>query len=86
MTIGPAWEVLNRKWITRVQLERKATNGINSAHLSKKSGMITLTPSWDEIMSAPWMVWGQKPKMSKTPENHGEQYRINVNKPFGGFP
>jgi hypothetical protein len=66
MAIRAAWEVLNREWIARVYvvLQSRATDRIDSVHLSKKSGMTTLTSSWDEIMSAPWMVWGQKPKMS----------------------
>ena len=66
MAISTVWEALGWERITGVYagLEGRATNGIDSAHLSKKSGMITLTSSWDEIMSAPWRVWGQKPKMS----------------------
>lgn len=79
MCVGAAWEVLNRERIAGVYAvsERRSTNGIDSTHLSKKSGIITLTSSWDDIISAPWMVWGQKPKMSKTPENHSKQFCRN---------
>ncbi len=54
MPIGAPWEVLDWERIAGIyKASTQKANGVDSTHLSKKSGMITLTPSWDEMMSAP---------------------------------